>query len=89
MKPWQVNESVRVGWKGGGGGGGGVVVGLWLYVSSLQPSSSERLLNEMLNRSERSKLGAALDYCWFDHPARSGLSQGSVICIFCIHLQLF
>eukprot|EP00731_Ephydatia_muelleri_P020445 Em0013g172a len=38
-------------------------------------SSSERLLNEMLNRSERSRLGAALDYCWFDHPGRSGLSQ--------------
>ncbi|KAL5471467.1 hypothetical protein EMCRGX_G029587 [Ephydatia muelleri] len=43
-----------------------------------QHSSSERLLNEMLNRSERSRLGAALDYCWFDHPGRSGLSQDEI-----------
>ena len=38
-------------------------------------------LSEMLNRCERSRLGAALDYCWFDHPARSqderSISSGS------------
>ena len=48
---------------------------------SVQPSSSERLLSEMLNRSERSRLGAALDYCWFDHPARSQ-GENLSLCVF-------